>query len=224
MKRYLLLLLMLLVTTAFAGTGPLDELKTCAAKNKQALAQYSWKEQQTLTVDGDLKRTTISTVVIDANGKPAKTVVSEQDAPQKEARGPLRKRIRERKVDEFKDYVKKVGSLTQSYAHLDPEKLQQALQDGNFKVGSAGAGKRQFTVTGYLKPGDTLTIVFDSATKALVSMQVSSYLDQPDDAVSIKTTFARLPDGTNHLSESTVIGQDKDVVIAIKNSEYTKRG
>jgi hypothetical protein len=215
---------MLLVTAVFAGTEPLDELKTCAAKNKQALAQYSWKEQQTLTVDGDLKRTTISAVVIDANGKPVKTVVSEQDAPQKEVRGPLRKRVRERKADEFKDYVKDVGALTQSYAHLDPEKLQQAFQNGTLMVSSAGAGKKQFSVAGYLKPGDTLTIVYDSVTKALVSMQVSSYLDQPDNVVNIKATFSRLPDGTNHLSESTVIGQDKDVVIAIKNSDYSKRG
>jgi hypothetical protein len=213
-----------LTAAVSAQTGPMDGLKQATAHNKQALAHYTWQEQQTLSLDGEVKKTTTSSVVLDANGQPQKTTLSEQDAPPKAAGGPLRKRIKERKVSELKDYMQQVGALAQAYSHPDPAKLEAAFKAGNVTIDtSGGPSQMRFTVKSYLKPNDILVMVFDQTAKRMKSVQVNSYLDSPESAVELDCTFAQLADGTNHLEQSTLVGEQKEITVVTKNSDYKKR-
>lgn len=226
MQRLWILLTLTLLFTANAVAQPaaLAELKASAASNKDALAKYTWQEEQTLSVGGEVKRVTVSSVVLDANGKPVKTQMTETDAPQKQTRGPLRKHVKERKVVEFKDSMKKLAGLVQAYSHPDPEKLEAASKSGNLTVDSSGGPTQmRLTFKSYLKPNDAFVIVFDSTNKALKSVQINSYLDSPDEVVEIDCAFARLQDGTNHVAQSTVVDKKSDITIVTKNSEYRKR-
>ncbi len=224
MRNLWILFALILTTSAVAQPEALEGLKASAASNKAQLAKYSWQEEQTLSVGGELKRTTVSTVTLDVNGQPVKTKISEEDAPEKKVRGPLRKRIKERKVEDFKDSMQKLGQLLQSYAHPDPEKLEAVFKSGHMTVDtSGGPTQTRFTFKGYLKPDDILVLVFDASEKVLKSVQVNSYLDSPDEVVEIDATFDRLPDGTSHLSQSTVVEKKNEVTIVTKNSHYVKR-
>lgn len=221
MRIIFLLLLSLLTLPALAEPGPLDGLKQSLAKDKQALAPYTWKQTQTLSVDGAVKKTTIFSVTLDANGKPLKSVLSEQNAPGKDPHGPLRSRLKKRKVKELKDYMQEVGALVQSYAHPDAEKLEAA-----FKSGKASLDRSQglkLTVKDYLKAGDSVVIVFDEKARKMKSVQVNSYLDDPDNGVQLDCAYAQLPDGTNHLAKSTLLGEEKSVEVVTENSDYVKR-
>jgi hypothetical protein len=78
-------------------------------------------------------------------------------------------------------------------------------------------------ISNYVKPGDTVTLTFNRAQKAVISLDVASYLSAPSDAVTIAVQFAKLPDGTNHASTITVNGQSKGLTVQDVNSNYTKR-
>ncbi len=224
MQRIWILFTLLLTANAVAQPAALEGLKASATSNKAALMNYIWQEQQTLSVGGEVKQTTVSTVSLDGSGKPVKTQTSELDAPQKEVRGPLRKRVKERKVGEFKDSLKQLGGLVQAYAHPDPQKLEAAFKSGNLTVDtSGGPSQTRLTFKSYLKPNDAFVIVYDSSKKALKSVQVNSYLDSPDEVVEIDCTFSSLQDGTSHIAQSTVVDKKNDVTIVTKNSDYVRR-
>ena len=105
----------------------------------------------------------------------------------------------------------------------DPAKLQQALQQGNIKlVPGATPDQVQLIISNYIKPNDSVTITFDKAAKAIQSVQIASYLDSPSDAVKVGVQFAKLADGTNHISIMSVEGVSKQLKVDIANSGYTK--
>jgi hypothetical protein len=58
-----------------------------------------------------------------------------------------------------------------------------------------------------------MTLVFDRTQKALLSLQIASYMDGPKDAMNLTVRFSRLPDGTNHV-DGVVMGVSKQLNIA----------
>jgi hypothetical protein len=56
-----------------------------------------------------------------------------------------------------------------------------------------------------------------------VSLQVNSYLSDPNDAVTISAQFAQLPDGTNHVATTTINGVSKELTVNEQNSNYQKQ-
>ena len=90
-------------------------------------------------------------------------------------------------------------------------------------LGSAGApGMVKLVIQSYLKPGDSLTLVFNQAQKALESVQVSSYLDTPQDAMTLSAQFTQEPGGPNHVSSMVVNGVSKQLTVAMQNSNYQR--
>lgn len=90
-------------------------------------------------------------------------------------------------------------------------------------LGSAGApGEFKLMITSYIKPKDSVEIIFNGGQKAIQALNISSYLDDPKDAVTISVQFSRLPDGTNHVSAITVNGESKHLTVQIQNSNYQK--
>jgi hypothetical protein len=224
MKKLLCILFVTLSCSALTQTSEVEKLEQAAALNKKVLAQYTWQEVMTLSLDGEMKKTKVSSVEIGSDGKPKKTLVSETDAPKKDVRGPLRKRIAGRKIEEFKDYIKAVVELAHQYAQPDPAKLKSAIKEGNIKRdASPGAGLVQFTIANYIKSGDSMTIVVDVKKKHMTSVKVSSYLDDPKDKVSIDASFAGFSDEGSHLEQGTITGESKKLQIQITNSDYKKR-
>ena len=113
-------------------------------------------------------------------------------------------------------------ALAQQYVPPDKERLQQAYEQGNISIGpAAGApNELQLVIHNYVKAHDSMTLVFDKVQKGLVRLQITSYMDDPKDAMNLTVQFSRLPDGTNHVSNMVVDGVRKKMVVAIQNSEY----
>ena len=49
---------------------------------------------------------------------------------------------------------------------------------------------------------------------------MATYLDKPDDRVTMNVQFAELPDGTTYQSSTTLDAPAKKVVVKIDNSGY----
>jgi hypothetical protein len=204
------------------------QLKESQAKNKQSLATYSWQEQDTISLKGEVKKVEKFQV---HNGPDGKAVKTPLDAPAAAAAPPsgggrggrLKEHVVEKKKEEFADYAHQIAALAQEYAKPDPAKLQQAAQSGNVKLGPGKMDDEVALVfTNYIKPNDTMTIAFNKNEKAIQNVQIASYLDDPKDAVRITIQFAKLPDGTNHVASMVLDGESKQLNIAIQNSNYNK--
>jgi hypothetical protein len=208
----------------------LADMKAASAKNKQALATYTWQEQDTISLKGEVKKQEFYQVHNGPDGKPQKTPLNPQaqQAPQQQAEGGrrggrMKEKIIENKKEEFKEYAEKLTALVHSYVPPDPTKLQEAAKQGNLKL-SPGSSPNlvQMVITNYIKPNDSMTLTFDKEAKAIKSLQIASYLDSPSDAAKFDVQFAKLDDGTNHVSNMTLDGVSKQLKVDVQNSNYKK--
>src|SRR5271169_3031575 len=197
----------------------LTEIKESTAKNKQELASYSWNEQVTISLKGEEKKQEHFQVRLGPDLKPQKT--SLDPPPEPPSGGRLKKHVIAKKTEEYKDYADQMKALAQQYVPPDGALLQQAFAQGSISIGPAGAPNEiQLVIHNYLKPQDSMTLVFDKGQKELLRVQIVSYMDDPKDAMNLTVQFSRLPDGTNHVSNLVIDGVSKQLNIAIQNANY----
>jgi hypothetical protein len=78
----------------------------------------------------------------------------------------------------------------------------------------------KLVVSNFLKPGDSMTIFFDKVQKRVLRLQVTSYLSDPTDAVSLTVQFSQLPDGTDYAGTVILDGTSKQMNIAMQSMNY----
>jgi hypothetical protein len=202
----------------------LAEIKQSLAFNKQVLAQYTWMEQQIVSLKGEEKKEELYNVRLGPDGKPQKTPVdpdSVSDSDRKH-RG-LRGRIREKKIEEYKEYGDSIKTLIQQYIPPEKDMLQESYQQGNLMIGPMAGQPDQYRVlvNNYIKQGDNMTIVMDKSTLSFVSLTISTYLSDPSDAVNVNVQFTRAPNGGPfHVATETINGVSKQLTIEIVNTDY----
>jgi hypothetical protein len=234
-ENYKLLPLVVAVLTVFGLSGStlhaqnpeiqmrLAELKESMARNKAQLAQYSWTQQDIISIKGEEKKEELFQVRLGPDGKPQKTNLDPNMSDEERHRHGLRGRIAEKKIDEYKDYIGEMRSLLQQYVPPDRSLLDRAYQQGNVMIGPAGVPNEvKILITNYLKPQDSVTLTFDKPQKRLLGILISSYLDDPTDAVKLNVQFSNLPDGTNHVSSAVLDGVKKQLTIAETNTNYQR--
>jgi hypothetical protein len=198
------------------------EVKEAMARNKQSLASYSWNELITISLKGEQKKQEHFQVRLGPDGKSQKVSLDPPDA-EAPSGGRLKQHVVAKKKEEYKDYADAMKALAQQYVPPDGQLLQQAYAQGNIMLGPvAGAPSAiQLVIKNYLKPGDSMTLVFDRTQKAILSLQIASYMDDPKDAMNLTVRFSRLPDGTNHVDGVVMDGVSKQLNIATQNSNYS---
>jgi hypothetical protein len=200
------------------------ELKQAAAQNKQLLAQYTWQEQVTISLKGEQKKQEHFQVRLGPDGKAQKQSLDPPPQPQSDSGGGRRGRVKEhvieKKTEEYKDYADQIKALIQQYVPPEKNLIEQAQQQGNIALSSAGAGQYALAIKNYVKPGDNMTLVLDAAQKNLVSISINTYLNDPKNAVTVSVQFSQMPGGPNHVSTQTINGVSKQLTIAIQNSNY----
>ncbi len=115
----------------------------------------------------------------------------------------------------------RVRSLLGRYIPPAPDSMQAAFEAGKVTLEPASGA---VVFNDYVKPGDKVTVAFNTATKKLATFAVATYLDTPKDAVTINARFSSLPDGTNFMEQSTVQATAKKVQINTTNFGYQRVG
>jgi hypothetical protein len=196
-------------------------LKENQATNKQKLAQYTWQETETISVKGSVKDTKVYQVQMGPDGKPQKTEVNDQQAQQSGRQGRLKEHAVAHAKEEYQEYGQQIGALAKQYTTPDPDRLMQAKQAGNISL-QPGSGAVSLVIKNYMKPGDSVTLTIDPQSEQLQSVRVASYLDDPKDAVTISAEFAQLPDGANHVANTLINGESKQLTVNDRNSNYQR--
>lgn len=210
----------LVASTAVAQNPEIkQQIQQAVAANQQRLARYTWREQQTVSLKGEVKSQTLYQVRMGPDGKPQKSQIGAPPPPP--SGGRMKQRVIEKKTGELKEYAQQISALVHSYVPPNPEKMKQAFQQGTGSLSKAGPDGVRVAFTSFNMRGDSLTLVFNTSQKGIQSVQVSSYLNNdPSDAVTFSAQFAKLPDGTNHMASATVNGVKKQLTIQIQNMDY----
>ena len=197
-----------------------QQIKQSSAENKKALAKYTWEEQQTISLKGEVKKVQTFLVKIGPDGQQQKTEINGQPAAQPSG-GRLKRHIVEKKKEEFQEYGEQIAALAKQYTAFDPDTFQDAYQKGNVSFQpNPGNDTVNLIIKSFLKPGDTVTLAFNPKQKGLQSFLIDSYLNDPKDAVKINVQFARIPNGPNHVASMLVNGVSKQLTVNIQNSNY----
>lgn len=196
--------------------------KESIAKNQASLRQYTWTAHTEISVKGEVKKVTNELCRYGADGQVQKTPL-DAPPPKKEMRG-MKKRVVEKKVGEMKDYMDRAVALIHNYVPPSSERMQSTYQSGNLSITPGGAsGITDLQFRNYFKPEDKLTMGFNSAARALETINVDSYLDNPQDAVKLDVGFQKLPDGTNYVARTVLIGAAKHIQVTVQNTNYQKQ-
>jgi hypothetical protein len=221
--------LLILASSAYSqetgGNAELQQkvaaVKQSVAQNQQALRQYTWTEKMETIFKGETKSTKQSQCQYGPDGKVQKTELGTTPPP-KQARG-VKGRVIEKKTDEMKDYMVRVASLIKRYVPPEGSQMQESFQAGKAAIQPAQGGIVTLVFGDYAKPGDTVKLTFDTASKKIRGYDVSTYLDAPADVVTLKVVFENLPDGTNYVAQTLLDATAKQIQIRTTSSGYTKR-
>lgn len=213
-----------LIASRPAATQDLKEklaaAKEAAAKNAQAQRAYTWLEKTELSLKGEVKSTKVDSCRYGPDGKVVKTPVV-TPPPAAKQRG-LKGKIVAKKTEEMKDELESAVALVQRYVPPSPDKMQVVMNAGTASMSQAGPGALALKFPGYEKAGDALTITFDAAVTALRQINVATWLEKPEEPVTLNVTMQSLPDGLSYPGAIVLSIPSSKIEVRITKSNYQK--
>ena len=218
-------------TAVFAQTAPTPEQRVAALKQSLAdsharLLRYEWIETTIISLKGEEKARKQQRCYYGAYGKLQKLPVGDAPEAQPAASGGGRRggrvkaKVVENKKDEMKEYMERAAALIHQYVPPQPEHIQKAKDGGTLSIAPLDQGRVRLTVPGYLQAGDQLTVDVNAAANTLVGVNVATYLDKPDDTVTLDVRFAALDDGTRYTAKTTLDAKAKNIRVVVENTGY----
>jgi hypothetical protein len=202
-------------------------LKQSLAKSQQLIRQYEWVETTIISLKGEEKARKQQRCYYGADGKVQKVPIG--GAPQQQAQqgggrggrsGRMKERIVENKKDDMQDYMEQAVALVQKYVPPDAAKVQSAKDAGRMDVKPAGQGRVGLEFRDYLQPGDRLGIDMDLAASRLLGLNVATFLEKPEDTVTLAVKMGALPDGAGFAEQTTLEATAKNIKVVIQNGGH----
>jgi hypothetical protein len=206
---------------------PVAALKQSISEGTKKLAQYEWVETTVISMKGEEKSRKQNRCYYGADGKVQKVAMG--DAPKADQGGGgkpgkrgggLKSKVIENKKEDIQEYMKQAAALIHSYVPPQPQQIQAAKDGGRVAVNPQPGGKARIEIKQYLKPGDSLTIDLDTAANSLLGLGVNSYIDKPDEPVTLAVQMATLPDGAMYAAKTTLDATAKNITVVITNSGH----
>jgi len=188
-----------------------------AKQNATLMRQYTWQMRIELTLKGEPKPAQLYQMRFDVDGKPQKTLLS---APAEEGkkRG-IRGRIRENKIEDFKEWADQLGDLVKDYLAPTPGNMMDFYAKAAYA--NAPDGTVQVSTVNFLQQGDKATFFLDPKTQAPVRFLFETVLDE--DAVSGQVDFAQVAGGPQYAARLQVTVPKREVTAKIENFNYQKQ-
>jgi hypothetical protein len=210
-------------------------LKQSLQDGQAKIRTYEWVETTIISLKGEEKARKQSRCYYGADGKVQKVPIGDAAAPEQTGGGggggaagrrrrggggKVKEKVIENKKGEMQEYMQRAAALIHQYVPPDPAKVQAAKEAGRVKVDQQPGGKVGIAIAQYLQPGDTLTIALDAAANRLVGLGVDTYLDKPEDKVTLAVQMAALPDGASYAAETTLDATAKNIRVVIQNAGH----
>ena len=119
--------------------------------------------------------------------------------------------------------MQQVQGIIALYVPPDPQRMQRAFQAGNVSLDKGAGDLVNLIFVNYAQQGDKMTIGFDTTSRKVQNINVNTYLDKPEDVVTLSVQFASLSDGTNYAQQTVLNAAAKQLQVTTTNSNYAKR-
>ena len=222
--RYLtqVALLILPVSLALAQQPTAQErvlaLKASMAASEAILKQYEWVETTTISVKGAQKSQQLQRCYYGADGKLQKIPLT--TPPPTEKKRGLRGLIAEKRNEEMTDYMKSAVALVKEYVPPQQVLIQKAKDAGKVSVTPLPDQRARLTFTDYIKTGDSLALDVDLASNRPLAAKVSTYLDSPDELITLDVQFSTLDNNATYTSTVKLDAKAKELTVSVENSGY----
>jgi hypothetical protein len=193
-------------------------LKQSLEKDQATLRKYEWIETTIISYKGEEKSNAQKRCYYGADGVLQKVPVasSQADMP-----GGIRGRMAARKKEDVTEYMQQAAALIQQYVPPNAATLQKVFQSGRTAAQILEPGRRnRLDFRDYLLPGDVLGVEVNMINNTILGLQVGTYIDKPEDTVSLKVQFATLADGTGYPAQTTLEATKQNVTVVTKNTGY----
>lgn len=209
-----------LITLAVSAQVDKDKLSLDVSKaeeaNLQKLKSYVWNRKSDVSVDGQVKLTTVTQFSFDAQGKvQAKLIDAESSVQQK--RG-LRGRAQKSAMEDKAEYVQKALGLAVAYTFMTKGQLVDFFTKATVTESN---GVIEATGENVYVQGDKLTMRMDAGTKLFLSKKFSSLLGK--DAVDGEINYEKFSSGVNHVSTTVLNMPAQKMKINAVNQDYSQR-
>jgi len=194
-------------------------LKQSIAESQARLRRYEWIETTIISLKGEEKDRKEQRCYYGVDGKVQKVLLSDEKAAAPSG-GRLKKKIIANKTSEMKDYMEAAAALIHRYVPPNPTDIDSAKARQKVALRPGQAGRVRLEFTDYIQPGDLMTVDVDSAANALLAVAVNTYVDKPEDAVTLTVGFGALPDGASYNPQITLDAKAKNITVVIQNSGH----
>ncbi len=203
-------------------------LKQNLTASETRLRQYEWVETTAISLKGEEKSRKQQRVYYGADGKLTKLPIGEPKAQAepsgggrgRRGGGRVKETIIENKKDEMVEYMGQAGALINQYVPPEAALVQKAKDANNLKVIPQPDGKLHLEFQNYVQPKDTMVIDVDAKAALLSALSVATYLEKPEDAVTLDVRFGTLADGTSFTSRTTMEAKAKNIRVVVENSGH----
>jgi len=199
-------------------------LKQNLAESQKRLRQYEWTETTAISLKGEEKSRKQQRVYYGADGKLTKQPLGEPPAPAAQSGGRRGGRVKEQvienKKNDMQEYMEKAAALIQQYVPPNPAQIQKAKDAGQMQVHPQPEGKVRVEFRNYVQPNDQLAIDVDAKAALLSGLSVATYLEKPEDTVTLNVRFAALSDGTSYTAQTALEAKAKNIRVVVENSGH----
>src|SRR6187401_1748517 len=182
-------------------------LKQNLRESQKRLRQYEWIETTAISLKGEEKSRKQQRVYYGADGKLTKVPMGEPKPAAepsggggrgRRGGGRVKENIIENKVEDMVEYMGKASDLIHQYVPPNPARIQKAKDAKNLAVVPQPDGKVRLEFKDFVQPKDTMNIDVDAKAALLSALSVATYLEKPEDTVTLDVRFATLADGTSY--------------------------
>ncbi len=200
------------------------EFRQMLAANQAKRRMFTWLETTHVAYQGVIKVTKVTDCQYSGpSPKPVCTEISLQQAPPPS--GFFRRKIAEKKEGEMKAYMDTVRTLLAEYVPIAPALVEKAYQSGNVAISmDPSNGTKKLVISSYRMPNDNLTVVFNAATKQLVSASIATYTGTAANPVPVtaNVTFATLPNGVFYAYQKTLNATGAQITVTITSTDFSE--
>ena len=215
------LLVVLIFQPGLAGQQDrVAALKQSLAATQMQQRQSKWVETTVVSMKGEEKSRVQKQCFYGPDGKVQKQQLSAP--PQQSAPGGLKGKAVAKKKEEITASMNQAVALVQSYVPPDSQRIQASKAAGNLAINPTGPDSVRLDLRNYLKSGDTLSLGLDTASNAIQTISVKSYLTSEKDSVTLEVTFARLRDGLSYPGNVVLSVPEEKIQVVIQNSNYQR--
>jgi len=199
-------------------------LKQSLAESQKRLRQYEWTETTAISLKGEEKSRKQQRVYYGADGKLTKQPLGEPPAQAAQSGGRRGGRVKEQvienKKNDMQEYMEKAAALIQQYVPPNPAQIQKAKDAGQMQVQPQPEGRVRVEFRNYVQPNDQLAIDVDAKAALLSGLSVATYLEKPEDTVTLNVRFATLADGTSYSAQTALDAKAKSIRVVVENSGH----